>query len=284
MLPNPSDLVFFMEVVSTGNMSRAAERLGVSQPALSQAMKRLETNIGQQLLLRSKTGVKATKVGEKLALKSKDLLTQWEELKNEATREKEEIRGRFKIGVHPSVAIYSMGELTAKLIKKYPGLEIKFEHDLSRKVTEQVISMEIDMALAINPVAHPDLVMKKICGDKVSFYQAKNVSKNVLIYHPELTQAQEMLGALRKKDFSYERTITTDNLEFILELTVAGGGVSILPGKVAAKAGKKIAPVAKLPSYEDSLYLIYRHDWARGGSTRKLATEIFNHLQEKFKS
>ncbi|MDC1174686.1 LysR family transcriptional regulator [Bacteriovoracaceae bacterium] len=282
MLPGPNDLEFFMEVVSTGNMSRAAERLGVSQPALSQAVKRLEANIGQQLLLRSKTGVKATKVGERLAQKSKDLLSQWEELKFEASREKDEIRGRFKVGVHPSVAIYSLGDVSSKIIKKYPHLELKFQHDLSRKVTEQVISMEVDMALAINPVAHPDLVMKEICLDTVSFYQAKNCNSDVLIYHPDLGQSQEMLSSLKKKELNYLRTITSDNLEFILELTINGCGVSILPGKVAQKAGKKIMAIDSLPTYKDKLYLIYRHDWARNGSTKKLASEFYNLIFEKF--
>ena len=74
MLPNPNDLRFFIEVSRTHNLSRAAERLGVTQPALSQGMRRLEQNIGQQLLLRGKGGVKLTKCGEKLVFKAKHLL------------------------------------------------------------------------------------------------------------------------------------------------------------------------------------------------------------------
>jgi DNA-binding transcriptional LysR family regulator len=67
MLPNSADLSFFLEVSNTGTMSRAAERLGVTQPALSQSMKRLEIVFDKQLLLRGKGGVTLTKAGEKLA-------------------------------------------------------------------------------------------------------------------------------------------------------------------------------------------------------------------------
>jgi len=53
MIPSPADLGYFMEVASTLNVSRAAERLGISQPSLSLAIRRMEEALGAPLLVRS---------------------------------------------------------------------------------------------------------------------------------------------------------------------------------------------------------------------------------------
>jgi len=60
MLPSAAELEYFLEVANTLNLSRASERLGLSQPSLSLAIKRLELSIGTQLFIRHKQGVTLT--------------------------------------------------------------------------------------------------------------------------------------------------------------------------------------------------------------------------------
>ena len=69
MLPNASDIQSFLEVTKTKNISRAAERLGLTQPALSQSIKRLENAFGQQFFIRGKGGVKLTRAFEKFTIR-----------------------------------------------------------------------------------------------------------------------------------------------------------------------------------------------------------------------
>ncbi len=64
MIPSPTDLKYFMEVAQTQNVSRAAERLGISQPSLSLAIRRMEQSVGAPLLIRSKRGVTMTQAGK----------------------------------------------------------------------------------------------------------------------------------------------------------------------------------------------------------------------------
>src|ERR1700689_3984492 len=106
MIPSPTELRYFLEISGTLNMSRAAERLGVSQPALTLAMGRLEESFGQKVLLRGKTGVRLTRAGEKLATQARALLGEWEKIKGDATKDEKELEGRYTIGCHPSVALY----------------------------------------------------------------------------------------------------------------------------------------------------------------------------------
>ena len=74
MLPSPTEILYFNEIAKTSNLSRAAERLGVTQPTLSLALKRLEDTIGMPLMIRSKTGVQLTRAGQKLLTKSLTIL------------------------------------------------------------------------------------------------------------------------------------------------------------------------------------------------------------------
>src|SRR5690349_7643935 len=108
MLPSPSELQYFIEVSNTLNVSRAAERLGISQPTLSLAIQRLEHGFGAPLLLRSKSGVTLTNAGRKLVAQARHLLDEWEKIRQDALKDESEIRGRYTLGCHASVALYSL--------------------------------------------------------------------------------------------------------------------------------------------------------------------------------
>ena len=73
-----AELKYFLEVANTKNLSRASERLGISQPTLSVAIKRLENSIGTELLIRQKRGVALTQAGKQLLIHAKQLLQYWE--------------------------------------------------------------------------------------------------------------------------------------------------------------------------------------------------------------
>ena len=94
MMPSPHDLSYFIEVSQTLNVSRAAERLGISQPTLSLAIQRLEKNLGANLLIRTKSGVHLTHAGTKLVAQARVLALEWEKIREDALRDENEIRGR----------------------------------------------------------------------------------------------------------------------------------------------------------------------------------------------
>lgn len=281
MLPNANDLQFFLEVAKTGNMSRAAERLGVSQPALSQSMKRLETSFDQQLLLRSKSGVVLTKAGVKLSQKARLLLEAWEDIKEETARDEHQVRGVYTIGLHSSVALYTLPYFCGELLRDFPHLELKFEHDLSRKITEQVISFKLDFAIVVNPVAHPDLVIKELFSDEVAFYRAKKIKQEnevVLISEPDLRQTQELLNQLPQKKMTFSRRVTSSNLEVIKSLVVGGAGVGIVPGRVIGSENKKVEKLPGLPTFKDRICLVYRHDVQKSVAARSLSQFLLKKL------
>src|SRR5437870_4959801 len=108
MLPSPTDLTYFLEIAQQGNLTHSAQRLGVSQPSLTLAMQRLEQCMGTAIFIRSRQGVKLTKAGDRLLSEARALMGQWENLRQQAVASMNEIRGRFSLGCHPSVARYTL--------------------------------------------------------------------------------------------------------------------------------------------------------------------------------
>ena len=270
ILPSFNDITYFMEVAETKNISRAAERLGITQPSLSSAVRRLEDSLGTQLFTRSRSGVQLTKAGTELVSKGRLLLLNWEQLKSEVNRRESAVTGQYVVGCHPSVALYTLPHFLPGLMKQYPELGIKLAHDLSRKITEGVISYSIDFGIVVNPVKHPDLVIKELCADEVSFWIAKKPTEtqrlgtpeSVLICDPNLAQTQKLISDLQKKKIHFPRIIHSTSLEVITDLTMQGAGVGVLPSRVATRHKSfSLQLLGKnLPSFKDRICLVYRAD------------------------
>lgn len=271
MLPSASEIQYFLEVAETLNISRAAERLGITQPTLSLSVQRLEQTLGTPLLIRGKNGVRLTKAGTRFALQSRSLLEQWERLRSDSVAEETEVKGRVTIGCHTSVALYSLPNFAPTLIAKHPELELVFQHDLSRRITERVVSFECDFGIVVNPYAHPDLRIVRLAVDEVAFWRAHgDVPTDVLICEPDLLQTQSLLAQIKKvgpaHGFDFRRTIKSSSLEVVASLAASGAGVAILPTRVAEmqrdrRGEPRLKPLsAKAPIFEDKICLAYRPD------------------------
>ncbi|WP_372366234.1 LysR family transcriptional regulator [Candidatus Uabimicrobium sp. HlEnr_7] len=277
MLPSPAEIEYFLEISKTLNLSRASERLGITQPTLSMSVKRLEQNIGAKLLIRSKSGVQLTKFGQRFVGSAQAMIEEWEKLRAIALSEKDEVQGQYTIGSHPSVALYSLSHFLPKLLHDYPKLHIELVHDISRHITEKVISYKIDFGIVINPISHPDLVIIKLAHDCVTLWTTKhNRNLNTLICDQNLLQTQDLSKQIRGSDWEFERIIHCSDLQVITDLVESGGGVGIIPTRVAEKA-KGLKRYGKNPPvYEDVVTLVYRYDAQNSLAAKTIITAIKN--------
>ena len=264
--PHPWDLRYFQEIAHTLNLSRAAERLGVGQPALSLALKRLEETLQVKLFLRRNRGLTLTAAGQRLLRESNRLLADWESLVSETKKSEAELVGRYTLGCHPSVAIYTLKKALRDLYASFPGIEIQLIHGLSRVICEGVISGNIDFGIVVNPVRHLDLVIHKITSDEVGFWKSSKGLNDVLIYNPELTQSQSLLKKIKKKEI-FRRSISSENLEVIATLAGSGTGVAILPSRVAKAIAPWIKKIKNYPVYFDEITFIHRADFQKTSSS-----------------
>lgn len=265
------DIKYFVIVTETLNITRASEIIGISQPALSYAVKRLETEIGGDLLIRLKNGIQLTKLGEEFKVRSRRLLYEWEQAQNLANSESGIIQGSYTIALHPSVALYTLECFMPKLQVEFPGLDFKFIHGLSREMTEKVISWEADFGIVVNPIKHPDLVISELCRDEVTIFHVKN-AQDKLIYDENLAQSQYILKKIGKKT-SFNGVLSSANLEVVAKLTSLGLGHGLLPTRVASQY-KQLKKLIDAPVFNDEISLIYRPEKHNNSVSKKIIQMI----------
>jgi len=266
MYPSMDDLRYFIEVASVGNISRAAARVASSQPAMSVALKRLEDSLDARLLDRKNSGVTLTQTGKIVLEQASSLIRQWQDLKSEVKNNHEEVGGYFTIGAHPAVANYTMPFFLPQILKKHPKLHIDVHHeDLSRKVTDAVISGKIEYGIVINPSKHPDLVIRKLESDTVHFWFHKKIenesdlSDEVLICNPDLVQSKDLLTKCDKKGIVFKRVVSSSSLDLAARLAAQKCGVSVLPSRVLTKdQRKRLHVVLEDLSFQDEICLIHK--------------------------
>jgi LysR family transcriptional regulator, cell division regulator len=281
-----TDLRYFIEVASSLSLSRAAERLGLSQPALSLAMRRLEDSTGTSLLIRNKSGVRLTRAGRKFSQSARYLVSEWERVHADLLKGEQEVGGRYTIGCHPAIGVYSAPLFVPRMIEQFPKLELTFLHDVSPKITDDIIQFKMDFGLVINPVEHPDLVVRELLKDEVTFWTSRSKrfagkeaqdptsSEAVLIYSSEMRQVDSLLIQAKKRGWKFRRRIASSSLELIRTLVACGVGVGILPRRVAEQSDSEIRALLKAPVFEDRVCLIYRADAQRTATSRILATAM----------
>jgi DNA-binding transcriptional LysR family regulator len=259
MLPSSSDLTYFVEIAQQGNLTHAANRLGVSQPSLTLAMQRLEHSVGTTLFIRSRQGVKLTKAGDRLLLNARKLMSSWEELRQQTVDSMNEIKGRFVLGCHTSVARYSLPLFLPALLESHAELEIGLIHDLSRNITHKVLALELDLGIVVNPTPHPDLVMKALAADVVTLWKSKTLKNDdVLVCEPSLLQTQKIQTKLHRAGFHFKRFVESSSLEVIAGLVRCGAGMGILPTRVMQAESDDVVRVKNAPTLDDEIFLIYR--------------------------
>lgn len=260
-----TDLKYFLELSKTLHLTRAAERLAVTQPTLSHSLKRLENEIGCELFLRSKKGLSLTSAGERLKNSAGELLYRWDEIKASALSEVQDEQGVIRLGCHTAVAQYVLKEFMPDFLQNYPQIQIQLAHGLSRHMTEQVVSAGLDAAFAVNPAEHPDLIIKEICHDEVSLWRAQGCrNDDVLLVDSNLLQSQSILTRLQKKGLRFKRVIESGSLEVICNLVANRVGYGIVPSRVVKQyEHHKLEKVKDAPVFNDRICLVYKNEFRR---------------------
>lgn len=283
MLPSATDLTYLLAAADAGNLTKAASQLGIAQPSLSLAIQRLEAELGATLLERSTRGVRLTAAGKVVVQSARELTENWMRIRSSVKASTTEVAGTVSLGCHPAVAVYTLPGFMPALLEQYTQLEIRLEHDLSRRITQSVIDGRLDLGLVINPVRFPDLVMHLLLHDEVRFWQARELAKanrDVCIADLDLLQSQSLMRKTENKGLRFRRVIPTSKLEVVAALTAAGVGVGILPERVATSyAPNQIKPVPGMPTFSDSLFLIYRPENRQRESIKAVVQAIRSSLR-----
>ena len=134
----------FAAIAEEGHLTRAAERLHLSQPAVSGQIKALENEFEVRLFDRVSKGMELTTAGRELLAQASKVILAADALKQAARNLKGEITGTLRIGTVSDPHTNRVGELLSCALRRHPGLELELHHEMSGIALEDVRERKLD--------------------------------------------------------------------------------------------------------------------------------------------
>jgi len=134
----------FITVAREGNISRAAESLNLTQPAVSLQLKRLAEDTGLTLFRRASRGMELTPNGAALLVKAEKVFAALSDFGLTARRVSGHVRGRLRIGTIVDPEFIRLGQFLAGLVEAFPDLQAELVHGMSGEVIPRLLSGRID--------------------------------------------------------------------------------------------------------------------------------------------
>lgn len=262
-----NDLKNFIEISNFKSLKQTAVKLEITQPALSESLKRLEADLGCLLFYRTKNGVGLTPAGRKLLEKSKLILNSLNELQS-----KNELYTNVILGCHPVIGSYFLPNILNSIGDLYLDNRIQLKHGFSREIQEGIQNGSIDIGVVVNAIQNPDLVIKNIAQDNVCIWRSKKlIPKDQLICDPGLFQSSSLIKKWKKCP---GKLLPSSSLELIGRLTESGVGYGILPERMVKIFNFNLVRVPNSPSYKDEFSLVHRPEFGRNKFEKDLITKI----------
>ncbi|MGN6665932.1 MAG: LysR family transcriptional regulator [Trinickia sp.] len=142
----------FVTVAHVGNLTRAAARLHLTQPAVSLQIKNLQETLGVALFVRASHGLVLTRDGQALLPHAERALAAAGDVERAAAALRQEVRGRLRIGTILDPQFLRLGGFLKQLVETYPQIQTALRHGMSGWVADQVRAQELDVGYYIG---HP---------------------------------------------------------------------------------------------------------------------------------
>ncbi|HMK56664.1 MAG TPA: LysR family transcriptional regulator [Dissulfurispiraceae bacterium] len=245
-------LTYFRKVAETGSISRAAEELLLTQPAVSKQIKALEDELGEKLFDRLGKRLFLTRSGELLYSRAEKILQSVDEAKSAVKDMSAECAGELVIGTSDHISIHRLPEILKDYITTFPKVDLKLRCHRSETVLEMVNRNMVDLGVITLPKVPPHIVSKPIWKDPMSLvYQKchplgsiktprlKDAAKYGMILPDAATETRQMIEtAYRNKKLGINVTMEVAYIETIKSLVKSGLGISILPDKAMEDEAK----------------------------------------------
>ena len=236
-------LKVFCDVVETGSFSQAAAQNFITQSAVSQQLRNLETKYQCRLLERSRAGAKPTPEGAILYRASREILERYRQIETELQESAKIVCGPLRVAIVYSVGLHELPPYLKEYLRLYPQVNVHVEYSRPTKIYEDTVAGRIDLGIVAYPSKHPQIQIVPFREDKLVVVCPPD--------HPLSDQKRVTLSRLDGETFvGYEREVATrraldqlfrdrqihvryvgeyDNIETIKRAVEIGQGISIVP-------------------------------------------------------
>ncbi|MFC0240957.1 LysR family transcriptional regulator [Rhodopseudomonas telluris] len=221
----------FVSVVDAGGFTRAGERVHRTQSTVSQQIRRLEDDLGQQLLNRAGKDVTPTEAGERLLSYARRLLALAEEARDVVARPGQD--GAIRLGIPEDFAAYRLPRLLGSFARARPGLRLDVRADQSLNLKRDLERGDLDLALLKREAGGPEAIA--VWPERVYWVNSRNHPCNAkadsvpLIFFPGgCLYRTRAIHAIEAAGRRWHMAYSSSNLAGIQAAVAAGLGLSIL--------------------------------------------------------
>ena len=165
--PDIRTLRCFVTVAEERNITRAANRLHIAQPASSRRIAQLESELNLELFERSVRGVELTQAGKMLLDRAYAIFGQLAQTFYDVTASSERPAGTVVVGMPPTPGEFIVPQLLRLVKEKFPEIELHFREGFSRELENWLLDGQISLAVMHNPPERADIASKQLLVEKL---------------------------------------------------------------------------------------------------------------------
>ncbi|HET7581707.1 MAG TPA: LysR family transcriptional regulator [Candidatus Limnocylindria bacterium] len=249
----------FVEVARTGSISRAAEALFVTQPALTARLQALERSLGADLLVRGRHGSRLSEAGKALLPHAERALVALRAGRTAVEEVRSGSAGRLTIGAAPAVSTYVLPAMLHRFQAKHPAVRLVVRSGHSEEILQMVLRDEVEIGL-MRPIQHPEITATLLYEDELTLVvhrghrfaaaghvrMAELASEHLILFDRTSSYHELTSAIVRQAGISPRGRLEVDNIDAAKRMVEQRLGIALLPRtSVQADIGSgRLVPVA----------------------------------------
>ncbi|MFZ4433330.1 MAG: LysR substrate-binding domain-containing protein [Microthrixaceae bacterium] len=286
---NLRDLRYLVAVADERHFGRAAEACFVSQPTLSTQIRKLERELGVELVERNPRHVALTGIGERVVERARAVIREVDGIADDARQSQDPATGTLRLGLFPTLAPYLLPHIVPEVHRRFPDLELLLVEEKSEVLHQQVRDGSLDAVLLARPV-HDEQLHEQFLFEE-PFVLAVPVGhplaavgepiptsvlagEQLLLLEEGHCLRDQALSVCQLAGGGERRGFRATSLETLRQMVAAGVGMTLLPElatipPVAASEDVVLVPFADpVPRREVALY------WRRSSAFRDFLPDL----------
>jgi LysR family transcriptional regulator, hydrogen peroxide-inducible genes activator len=253
-------LRYFCAIVDTGGFSRAARRIHISQPSLSQQIRKLEDELGARLFDRLGRSVRLTDVGRAFLPRARGVLRELEAARGDVLERKASIGGTISVGVIPTIAPYFLPPLLTSFSRLHREARVTVLEEITPLLLEKLKAGELDVVIVALPLPARGHEFETVALLTEKLY-AVLPNRHPLVREAKLSLADlseepflllrdghcfrdTAVAACKRAHLNPRVVFESGQFSSILSMVGAGQGVSVVPEMALEKrAGCRFVPL-----------------------------------------
>lgn len=236
-----TQLNYVLALDKSKNFTKAAKACKISQPSLSTQIQKLEEELGVEIFDRTKKPIKSTEIGKILINQFKVIIEESSNVSELIIKSKEKINKNIKFGISYTLEATLLPLFYESLISKFNNSNIKLTINSKDKLLKKLNNNEIDFIITTTPRLKKELKVIPFYYEPLMIVIPKKLQNfDLKIIEPNKINTNEILVPKKNNDLKksiiklfntkkFNTKIKTDNLETLLNLSLNGAGMSVLP-------------------------------------------------------